>query len=98
MKTITILLLIFSINTALAYPAGPLPPAPDVMTGTPAEREAHFNLVCDYIKDWIRFDILKAYTRLQNEDTTNLELVYKQIESLMIHINHYRDASPCFFE
>ena len=49
------------------FPAGPHPPAPDVMSGTAREKQAHANLVLDYLRDGINYNLLQDYTALQNQ-------------------------------
>ena len=75
-----------------SFPAGPNPPAPDVMNGTPAERQAYVDLVLDYLNDWANYYVLQDYTTFQNQDPSNRVLTIAQVTEMIKVLQDYQEV------
>ena len=92
MKKSIFAIVFFAFSAGADFPAGPLPPAPDVMNGTAQERQAHANLVLDYLRDWANYYLLQDYTTFQNQDTSDRILTAAQVIELVKVLDDYKEV------
>lgn len=85
------LFILCSIPALAALPAGPQPPAADVMNGDAQGRAAYLALVQNYLKDWATWIVLRDYARIQNENPATLVLKDTEFTELVRIIASHRD-------